>query len=122
MHRRPNSHASSPPDKGSFPLDHFQECENLAEKYRLCLAQVSGIPKKCKEEAKAYLECRMDKGLMAKHTMQELGFVEESTWEYEKMSREQLAQKVSQIMKESKERVRQEYMEKMRREKSKQNE
>lgn len=117
MHRRPNPHAASPPDKGSFPLDHFQECEYLAEKYRMCLAEVSGIPKKCKDEAKAYLECRMEKGLMAKHSMVELGFIEESTWEYEKMSREQLAQKVSQIMKESRDRVRQEFMEKRRKEK-----
>jgi len=119
MHRRPNPHAASPPDKGSFPLDHFQECEDLAEKYRLCLANVSGIPKKCKEEAKGYLECRMEKGLMAKHSMVELGFVEESTWEYEKLSREQLAQKVALIMKESRERVREDYMEKRKKERQK---
>lgn len=114
MHRRPNPHAASAPDKGSFPLDHFQECEYLAEKYRMCLIEASGIPKKCKDEAKTYLECRMEKGLMAKHSMKELGFIEESTWEYEKMSREELAKKVNQIMKDSRERVQQEYMEKMR--------
>lgn len=117
MHRRPNPHSASPPDKGSFPLDHFQECEYLAEKYRLCLIEASGIPKKCKNEAKAYLECRMEKGLMAKHSMTELGFIEESTWEYEKMSREELARKVHQIMKDSRERVQREYMEKMRKQK-----
>ena len=111
MHRRLNPHASSPPDKGSFPLDHFQECEDFAEKYRLCLAQASGIPKKCKEEAKDYLDCRMQKGLMAKQTMEELGFVPESTWEYEQMSKQEIIENVNKIMKESRERVYKEYQE-----------
>ena len=112
MQRRLNPHASSPPDKGSFPLDHFQECEDFAEKYRLCLAKASGIPKKCKEEAKDYLDCRMQKGLMNKQSMEELGFIPESTWEYEQLSKQEMAQKVANIMNESRERVRKEYQDK----------
>lgn len=112
MHRKLNPHAASPPDKGSFPLDHFQECQDLAEKYRICLAQASGIPKKCKEEAREYLECRMEKGLMAKQSMEELGFIPESTWDYEQMSKQEIIEKVNKIMKESRERVRQEFEDK----------
>jgi len=102
----------SAPDKGSFPLDHFQECEEEAEKYRICLTKASGIPKKCKEQAKAYLECRMDRGLMAKHSMEELGFVKESSYEYELKSREDMRNYVQNIMKESKQRVYNEYLKK----------
>lgn len=93
------------PEKGSFPLDHFQECENLAETYRMCLAEQSNIPKKCRQQAQDYLQCRMDKGLMAKASMEDLGFVAEGTWEYEKMTKEENAKKVAEIMRASRQRV-----------------
>ncbi|CAG9330010.1 unnamed protein product [Blepharisma stoltei] len=107
--KKRNAPHSGPPDKGSFPLDHFQECEEEAEAYRICLNKELGIPKKCKEEAKSYLVCRMDKGLMAPHTMQELGFVEESTWEYEQKAREDLVRDIENLTRASKERVRKEF-------------
>ncbi|OMJ80069.1 hypothetical protein SteCoe_19759 [Stentor coeruleus] len=114
MHRKSMTHAPNAPDKGSFPLDHFQECEILAEKYRLCLAASSGIPKKCKDEAKNYLECRMNKGLMAKQNMEELGFIPESSWEFEQLSKKEKIEKVQKIIQESRERVRKEYEERQR--------
>ena len=77
----------------------------------MCLAKASGIPKKCKEEAKDYLDCRMQKGLMAKQSMEELGFIPESSWEYEQMSKEQIAKTVQDIMRESRARVKKDYFE-----------
>jgi cytochrome c oxidase assembly protein subunit 19 len=109
MSKRTNSPAPNAPDKGSFPLDHFQECDTIAEEYRLCVENASNIPKICKEQAMRYLQCRMDKGLMANHSMEELGFIPESTWEYEQNSKTELLFKISKIMRESKERVRKEY-------------
>ena len=103
--RTRSSPAVSPPEKGSFPIDHFRECDHEAEAYRKCLMATSGIPKKCKDAAQAYLECRMDKGLMARHSPEELGFIPESSWEFEKKSIHEMYARVDQIMKESRQRV-----------------
>lgn len=101
-----------PPDKGSFPLDHFQECDEEGEDYRRCLNEACGVAKLCKDESKKYLICRMDKGLMSRLNMRELGFVEESTYEYEQKSKKEIIKKVQNIMKESRERVFKEYADK----------
>lgn len=37
----------TPPDKGSFPLDHFKECEHLVEKYIRCVNKHQLMPKRC---------------------------------------------------------------------------
>lgn len=50
-----------PPDKGSFPLDHFQECNNEAVKYNECITRHSLMPKRCKNFQFEYLKCRMDR-------------------------------------------------------------
>lgn len=76
------------------------------------MSAASGIPKKCKEEAMQYLNCRMEKGLMKKQSMEELGFIPESSWEYEKLKGAELARKINQITKESRERVRNEILKK----------
>ena len=47
----------------------------------------------------------MDKGLMAKVSMEDLGFIPEATWDYEKMSKEEMAKKVAEVMQESRKRV-----------------
>jgi cytochrome c oxidase assembly protein subunit 19 len=93
------------PDKGSFPIDHFRECEEEAETYRMCLNGAKNFPKKCRREAQVYLECRMDRGLMAKQSSEELGFTQEASWEFERSSREDIAQTISGIMQESRKRV-----------------
>ena len=54
------------PMKGSFPLDHLNECRPTIESYFRCLNQNENLAPKCREEARAYLECRMDKDLMDK--------------------------------------------------------
>ncbi|CAE7459885.1 COX19 [Symbiodinium sp. CCMP2456] len=66
-----------PPDKGSFPLDHFSECSKLKDEYLQCLKQHSHDNMSCRYLSKRYLQCRMDKNLMTKEPMERLGFTEE---------------------------------------------
>eukprot|EP00931_Biecheleriopsis_adriatica_P077748 TRINITY_DN51253_c0_g1_i1.p1 TRINITY_DN51253_c0_g1~~TRINITY_DN51253_c0_g1_i1.p1 ORF type:complete len:138 (+),score=31.09 TRINITY_DN51253_c0_g1_i1:67-480(+) len=68
-----------PPDKGSFPLDHFNECTQLKEEYVKCLKTNSHDNMSCRYLSKMYLECRMDKNLMRKEPMAQLGFTEEDS-------------------------------------------
>lgn len=67
-----------PPEKGVFPLDHFGECRKEKERYMVCLKENRNDAETCRDEAKAYLECRMSKQLMAKQPLKELGFDAES--------------------------------------------
>lgn len=62
-----------PPLKGSFPLDHLGECAPLAKLYSACLREADGAAAGCRALARRYLECRMDKGLMAREGMDALG-------------------------------------------------
>lgn len=64
-----------PPDKGSFPLDHFGQCTQPKAAYLQCIKrqqaaalEPSGKPKTvdtavCKPLIKLYLQCRMDKSV-----------------------------------------------------------
>ncbi|KAL0984201.1 hypothetical protein UPYG_G00138420 [Umbra pygmaea] len=63
-----------PPDKGSFPLDHFGECKTFKETFMKCLKDNSYDNSMCRLKAKEYLECRMDTQLMAKEPLEKLGF------------------------------------------------
>lgn len=62
------------PQKGSFPVDHFNECRQLAEQYTACLKDNGGEQSACRELSKEYLECRMQRGLMEQQSMRSLGF------------------------------------------------
>ena len=64
----------TPPDKGSFPLDHEGECKIFYLKYMVCLTDNDNANSKCRTESKNYLNCRMDKGLMAKESWSKLGY------------------------------------------------
>ena len=64
----------TPPDKGSFPLDHDGECKVFYLKYMVCLSKNENSNSKCRLESKDYLNCRMDKGLMAKESWSKLGY------------------------------------------------
>jgi len=68
-----------PPEKGSFPLDHEGECKEFMIKYMQCLKTNERETNKCREESKAYLQCRMERNLMAKEEWNKLGFKEETT-------------------------------------------
>ncbi|XP_071813108.1 cytochrome c oxidase assembly protein COX19-like [Apostichopus japonicus] len=63
-----------PPDKGSFPLDHEGECRKFKEIYMECIRNNRYNSHKCRMESKQYLECRMDRDLMAKEPLDNLGF------------------------------------------------
>nr|XP_056722352.1 cytochrome c oxidase assembly protein COX19 [Euleptes europaea] len=74
MHFGSKSFKPKPPDKGSFPLDHFGECKAFKEKYMKCLRENGFENNLCRQESKEYLECRMDRQLMAREPLEKLGF------------------------------------------------
>ncbi|BBN00847.1 cytochrome c oxidase assembly protein subunit 19 [Marchantia polymorpha subsp. ruderalis] len=65
-----------PPEKGVFPLDHLHECDAAMKDYMKCLKESKFDSEKCRQLSKVYLECRMERGLMAKQDLKELGFKE----------------------------------------------
>ncbi|KAK9380479.1 uncharacterized protein V2V93DRAFT_261556 [Kockiozyma suomiensis] len=66
----------TPPDRGSFPLDHDGECKETMTLYMNCLKRVGSaarVPDDCRLRAQDYLNCRMEKGLMKKDDWKNLG-------------------------------------------------
>ncbi|EMR08285.1 hypothetical protein PNEG_03449 [Pneumocystis murina B123] len=51
----------TPPLYGSFPLDHDGECTSLMKAYLHCLQTHHYEQSQCKNMAKVYLQCRMDR-------------------------------------------------------------
>ncbi|KAJ5794283.1 hypothetical protein N7457_000882 [Penicillium paradoxum] len=52
----------SPPERGSFPLDHEGECKHIISGYLKCIKLNKGTnDEACRKLAKEYLACRMDK-------------------------------------------------------------
>ncbi|EGG15109.1 hypothetical protein DFA_09933 [Cavenderia fasciculata] len=76
MARNSAMKAPTPPDKGSFPLDHDKECTEAMNAYIQCLASNQNQSRQCAELSKFYLQCRMDKGLMAKDDISTFGYDE----------------------------------------------
>ncbi|WCJ38388.1 Cytochrome c oxidase assembly protein COX19 [Euphorbia peplus] len=70
-----------PPEKGIFPLDHMHQCDLQKKDYLSCLKSSGHQSESCRLFSKKYLECRMEKNLMAKQDMSELGFGKESNHE-----------------------------------------
>jgi len=64
----------TPPDKGSFPIDHENDCQYKQKEYLRCLEGRSYDNLACRYLAKEYLQCRMDHNLMAQEPMNKLGF------------------------------------------------
>lgn len=63
-----------PPERGVFALDHEGECKASMTAYLKCLREKSkGDHFPCKKLSRSYLQCRMDKDLMAKENLDELG-------------------------------------------------
>ncbi|TQS32045.1 hypothetical protein Golomagni_07654 [Golovinomyces magnicellulatus] len=70
----------TPPQRGSFPLDHDGECKDVMKNYLACMKQARGVNEnQCRELAKSYLSCRMDRNLMAKDEFKNLGFADSSS-------------------------------------------
>ncbi|KAL1927032.1 hypothetical protein VTP01DRAFT_5362 [Rhizomucor pusillus] len=74
--RNVESISGAPPLLGSFPLDHEGECKDFMLDYVKCLKENKNNNGACREKSRAYLQCRMDKGLMAKDDMRNLGFAD----------------------------------------------
>ncbi|EEY19731.1 cytochrome c oxidase assembly protein COX19 [Verticillium alfalfae VaMs.102] len=69
----------TPPQRGSFPLDHDGECKHVMASYLSCMKKVSGVnDAACRDLAKSYLTCRMDRNLMARDDFKNLGFGNDS--------------------------------------------
>ncbi|KAL1883842.1 hypothetical protein VTK73DRAFT_7630 [Phialemonium thermophilum] len=69
-----------PPQRGSFPLDHDGECKQAMTAYLSCIKKVRGVNEdQCRDLAKSYLACRMERNLMAKDDFKNLGFQESTT-------------------------------------------
>ncbi|KAB5551166.1 hypothetical protein GE09DRAFT_1212589 [Coniochaeta sp. 2T2.1] len=65
----------TPPQRGSFPLDHEGECKEVMKSYLACMKKVRGVNEdECRLLAKSYLACRMEHNLMAKDDFKNLGF------------------------------------------------
>lgn len=62
------------PIKGSFPLDHDGECKKFMLKYMICLRENGNQNSECRAQSKDYLDCRMEKQLMAREDWSKLGF------------------------------------------------
>jgi cytochrome c oxidase assembly protein subunit 19 len=58
--------AGTAPQRGSFPIDHLHECDGTIFDYYTCLKKNKYFAQKCRVEVKAYLDCRLEKGLMTK--------------------------------------------------------
>ena len=48
----------TPPDKGSFPLDHDGECKKFYLQFMICLGENEQRNSACRAESQAYLACR----------------------------------------------------------------
>ncbi|KAI1713582.1 cytochrome c oxidase assembly protein COX19 [Ditylenchus destructor] len=64
----------TPPLKGSFPLDHQQECHLEMINYMYCLKKTGYYNSDCRDPAKEYFRCRMERGLMDKSEWSKLGY------------------------------------------------
>ena len=69
-----------PPERGVFPLDHEAECKSIMKVYLDCINVNNKDNFPCREHSKAYLQCRMDRNLMAKENLDSLGFDESRTY------------------------------------------
>ena len=67
----------TPPQKGSFPLDHDGDCKEFMKRYMTCLRKNQLNSIECVQESKSYLNCRMENGLMEKEKFTRLGFKKE---------------------------------------------
>lgn len=68
-----------PPERGIFPLDHEGECKIKMRDYLKCLNNNKQDHFPCKKLSRAYLQCRMDRDLMAKDDLDTLGLGEDAS-------------------------------------------
>jgi cytochrome c oxidase assembly protein subunit 19 len=76
MVQPPQRIAPKAPELGSFPLDHFRECKPEIELYYRCLQANQNTVPLCRDQIRAYIQCRMDRGLMTKSDISAFGIPE----------------------------------------------
>ncbi|CAI4045662.1 hypothetical protein SKDZ_12G0390 [Saccharomyces kudriavzevii ZP591] len=70
----------TPPERGSFPLDHDGECTKFMQEYLKCMQLVRNEnAMNCRLLAKDYLRCRMDHQLMDYDEWTHLGLPEDAS-------------------------------------------
>ncbi|KZC13165.1 Cytochrome c oxidase assembly protein COX19 [Dufourea novaeangliae] len=67
----------TPPEKGSFPLDHEGLCKVVMLKYMRCLYENKNENTVCRNMAKDYLACRMDNQLMVQEDWSTIGYADQ---------------------------------------------
>ncbi|MCJ1296469.1 Cytochrome c oxidase assembly protein cox19 [Xylographa carneopallida] len=68
----------TPPERGSFPLDHDGDCKPIIGDYLRCVRRMRGLnDNECRLIAKEYLRCRMEHNLMLPDDFKNLGFAED---------------------------------------------
>ncbi|CAD7950097.1 unnamed protein product [Amoebophrya sp. A120] len=80
--------SGAPPDRGSFPLDHWNDCTFLKDDYLSCLRRNKMDNLSCRYLTKQYLQCRMEHNLMSQEDLPSLGF-RENAQEVEREPRSQ---------------------------------
>ena len=90
------------PERGSFPLDHFHECEEQAYLYHECLDKHQMMPKRCQKFQINYIECRMKHGLMGAKMkgdkpFENFGFTEANTYESEREKKRAMFKQLVEI-------------------------
>jgi len=71
---------AKPPERGVFPLDHDGECKAHMKDFLACLRQSNSDHFPCRHLSAKYLECRMEKELMAKDDLNNIGLGETGTY------------------------------------------
>lgn len=86
MKQTPRAGSAEAPARGVFPLDHRAECRPHMASFLACLRDAArgdaSLPRnaaaadhaECRGLSKAYLACRMERGLMAQEDLDTLGF------------------------------------------------
>jgi len=69
---------TKPPQRGIFPLDHDGECKIHMTNYLECLKGEKSQHHKCRELSRDYLQCRMDRQLMAQENLDKMGFSQDA--------------------------------------------
>lgn len=64
------------PERGSFILDHNNDCTLIKKKYLKCLKENNSDHILCRNYAKEYFICRMENNLLEKENLENLGFFE----------------------------------------------
>lgn len=77
-----------PPQRGIFPLDHMAECRETMQRYLDCLQAHKDVHHQCRDLSRQYLECRMERGLMSRENLDDMGYGDdkrvEGAQEYDK--------------------------------------